>query len=157
MCCVFVTTCTHCWTSINGPRCKNATPRGFPGFASVRTTCILQQYAVHAAETLQSCYCHFCNAIPSPKPVIGWREKLIRLTRSATTIRRLCDVSVTERGVELTIVLLLGNSGEALRVYCSVHAAEHSGWEYKTTYNNEIYSSSIRQTSQQEMQIDRQK
>jgi len=51
------------------------------------------------------------------------------------------------RGVELTIVLLLGFIERR-----SWHAAEHSGWEYKTTYNNEIYSSSIRQTRQQEMQ-----
>jgi len=57
----------------------------------------------------------------------------------------LCDVSVTGAWGRIDDSVTAGVLGEA-------HAAEHSGWEYKTTYNNEIYSSSIRQRRQQEKQ-----
>jgi len=80
------------------------------------------------------------------KPKIGpspswWKEQ-----NSCTW--RLCDVSVTGAWGRID------DSVTAERLERrSWHAAEHSGWEYKTTYsyNNEIHSSSIRQTRQQEM------
>jgi len=62
---------------------------------------------------------------------------------------RLCDVSVTGAWGRIDDSVTAGGLDRGARGMQPSITAE---WEYKTTYNSEIYSSSIRQTRQQKMQ-----